>query len=138
MRKKKEENLNNKKSILKELLSKIIFNKVVLIDNQVVRGLDLERGIYKEQLSNNFINIDLLIYNDKKEFIYSDCFINIVNNNSIKKSFKASKFNKKSFNFISLIYLPPIASSWYYLIGNLLLFWFLPDNKNTLPKALQT
>lgn len=101
MRKKKEENLNNKKSILKELLSKIIFNKVVLIDNQVVRGLDLERGIYKEQLSNNFINIDLLIYNDKKEFIYSDCFINIVNNNSIKKSFKASKFNKKSFNFIS-------------------------------------
>lgn len=101
MRKKKQENLNNKKSILKELLSKIIFNKVVLIDNQVVRGLDLERGIYKEQLSNNFINIDLLIYNDKKEFIYSDCFINIVNNNSIKKSFKASKFNKKSFNFIS-------------------------------------
>lgn len=101
MRKKKQENLNNKKSILKELLSKIIFNKVVLIDNQVVRGLDLERGIYKEQLSNNFINIDLLIYNDKKEFIYSDCIINIVNNNSIKKSFKASKFNKKSFNFIS-------------------------------------
>ena len=101
MRKKKQENLNNKKSILKELLSKIIFNKVVLIDNQVVRGLDLERGIYKEQLSNNFINIDLLIYNDKKEFIYSDCLINIVNNNSIKKSFKASKFNKKSFNFIS-------------------------------------
>lgn len=49
MRKKKQENLNNKKSILKELLSKIIFNKVVLIDNQVVRGLDLERGIYKEQ-----------------------------------------------------------------------------------------
>lgn len=101
MRKKKQENLNNKKSILKELLSKIIFNKVVLIDNQVVRGLDLERGIYKEQLSNNFINIDLLIYNDKKEFIYSDCLINIVNNNSIKKSFKVSKFNKKSFNFIS-------------------------------------
>lgn len=101
MRKKKQENLNNKKSILKALLSKIIFNKVVLIDNQVVRGLDLERGIYKEQLSNNFINIDLLIYNDKKEFIYSDCIINIVNNNSIKKSFKASKFNKKSFNFIS-------------------------------------
>lgn len=101
MRKKKQENLNNKKSILKELLSKIIFNKVVLIDNQVVRGIDLERGIYKEQLSNNFINIDLLIYNDKKEFIYSDCIINIVNNNSIKKSFKVSKFNKKSFNFIS-------------------------------------
>lgn len=101
MRKKKQENLNNKKSILKELLSKIIFNKVVLIDNQVVRGLDLERGIYKEQLSNNFINIDLLIYNDKKEFIYTDCIINIVNNNSINKSFKVSKFNKKSFNFIS-------------------------------------
>jgi hypothetical protein len=101
MRKKKQENLNNKKSILKELLSKIIFNKVVLIDNQVFRGIDLERGIYKEQLSNNFINIDLLIYNDKKEFIYSDCLINIVNNNSIKKSFKVSKFNKKSFNFIS-------------------------------------
>lgn len=101
MRKKKQENLNNKKSILKELLSKIIFNKVVLIDNQVVRGLDLERGIYKEQLSNNFINIDLLIYNDKKEFIYTDCIINIVNNNSINKYFKVSKFNKKSFNFIS-------------------------------------
>lgn len=101
MRKKKQENLNNKKSILKELLSKIIFNKVVLIDNQVVRVLDLERGIYKEQLSNNFINIDLLIYNDKKEFIYTDCIINIVNNNSINKSFKVSKFNKKSFNFIS-------------------------------------
>ena len=101
MRKKKQENLNNKKSILKELLSKIIFNKVVLIDNQVVRGIDLERGIYKEQLSNNFINIDLLIYNDKKEFIYTDCIINIVNNNSINKSFKVSKFNKKSFNFIS-------------------------------------
>lgn len=101
MRKKKQENLNNKKSILKELLSKIIFNKVVLIDNQVFRGIDLERGIYKEQLSNNFINIDLLIYNDKKEFIYSDCLINIVNNNSIKKFFKVSKFNKKSFNFIS-------------------------------------
>lgn len=101
MRKKKQENLNNKKSILKELLSKIIFNKVVLIDSQVVRGIDLERGIYKEQLSNNFINIDLLIYNDKKEFIYTDCIINIVNNNSINKSFKVSKFNKKSFNFIS-------------------------------------
>ena len=101
MRKKKQENLNNKKSILKELLSKIIFNKVVLIDNQVVRGIDLERGIYKEQLSNNFINIDLLIYNDKKEFIYTDCIINIVNNNSINKYFKVSKFNKKSFNFIS-------------------------------------
>ena len=101
MRKKKQENLNNKKSILKELLSKIIFNKVVLIDSQVVRGIDLERGIYKEQLSNNFINIDLLIYNDKKEFIYTDCIINIVNNNSINKYFKVSKFNKKSFNFIS-------------------------------------
>lgn len=101
MRKKKQENLNNKKSILKELLSKIIFNKVVLIDSQVVRSIDLERGIYKEQLSNNFINIDLLIYNDKKEFIYTDCIINIVNNNSINKYFKVSKFNKKSFNFIS-------------------------------------
>ena len=83
------------------MLSKIIFNKVVLIDSQVVRSIDLERGIYKEQLSNNFINIDLLIYNDKKEFIYTDCIINIVNNNSINKYFKVSKFNKKSFNFIS-------------------------------------
>ena len=55
-----------------------------------------------------------------------------------KKSAAKGYFSSKSFNFISLIYLPPIASSWYYLIGNLLLFWFLPDNKSTLPKALQT
>lgn len=47
--------------------------------------------------------ITILLFKNKvkKEFIYSDCIINIVNNNSIKKSFKASKFNKKSFNFIS-------------------------------------
>ena len=48
-----------------------------------------------------------------------------------KKSTTKGYFSSSSFNFISLICLPPIASSLYFQVDNPHLFWSLPDNRST-------
>lgn len=92
--KKKQVNLNERKTLLKEFLSKLISNKVTYINGKVIKASDLTYSLCQE--------VEKQIFNDVRIKI---SLLEIVpKNNSRKRAYKhwiPIYPDKKSFNFIS-------------------------------------
>jgi len=105
--KKKQVNLNERKTLLKEFLSKLISNKVTYINGKVIKASDLSYSLCQEvekQIFND-VRIKISPYSHDSKNIKSSILLEIVpKNNSRKRAYKhwiPIYPDKKSFNFIS-------------------------------------
>lgn len=105
--KKKQVNLNKRKALLKEFLSKLISNKVTYINGKVIRASDLTYSLCQEVEKQIFNDVAIKIspYSHDSKNVKSSILLEIVpENNSFKRAYRhwiPIYPNKKCFNFIS-------------------------------------
>lgn len=105
--KKKQVNLNERKALLKEFLSKLISNKVTYINGKVIKASNLTYKLCQEVEKQIFNDVSIKIspYSHDSKNIKSSILLEIVpKNNSGKRAYKywiPIYPDKKCFNFIS-------------------------------------
>ena len=104
--KKKQVNLNKRKALLKEFLSKLISNKVTYINGKIIRASDLTYSLCQEVEKQVFDDVTIKIspYSHDYKNVKNSILLEIAPKNN---SFKTYKHwipiypNKSCFNFVS-------------------------------------
>lgn len=104
--KKKQANLNERKELLKEILAKLISNKVTYINGKIIRASDLTYSLCQEVEKQVFDDVTIKIspYSHDYKNVKNSILLEIASKNN---SFKTYKHwipiypNKSCFNFVS-------------------------------------
>lgn len=97
-------NLVEKKALLKDYLSKIIFNKVAYINGNVVRAADLTHTMCLdiEELDLGDVKVTIRPESFSRKVVYSSITLKMYENNKVTMNNRIPSFiNKRALNFVS-------------------------------------
>ena len=102
--KKKQPNLNYRKELLKEYITKLTNNRVVLIENEVIRASNLTYSICQNRTKVDLGEVKLTVspYSYNKTKVYSSVFLQLFKKGEEVWSYRTQLYaNQYYLNFVS-------------------------------------